>query len=136
MRQVVEQYGEEVRLVFRDLPLQMHPNALPAALAAECAHEQGKFWEYHDLLFANQTQLDEASLKNYAAQVGLDTAAFDECFTSQKYLEEINKDYSDGVSYGVDATPTFFVNGVKIRGLPPLESFKQIVDQALAEAGE
>lgn len=134
MREVVEKYGDKVRLVYRDLPLtSIHANALSAALAAECAHEQGKFWEYHDLLFANQAQLDEASLKNYAAQVGLDAAAFEECLSSQKYLDEVRNDYSDGASYGVQGTPAFFVNGVQVSGAQPLEVFSQIIDQELAE---
>lgn len=137
MREVLEKYEGQVRLVYRDFPLtQIHPQALPAALAAECAHEQGKFWEYHDLLFANQAQLDEPSLRDYAAQVGLDTGSFDECLSSQKYLEEVQKDYSDGASYGVSGTPAFFVNGHLISGAMPLAAFEQAVDQALAEAEE
>ena len=137
MREVLEKYEGQVRLVYRDFPLtQIHPQALPAALAAECAHEQGKFWEYHDLLFANQAQLDEASLRDYAAQAGLDTGSFEECLSSQKYLEEVQKDYSDGASYGVSGTPAFFVNGHLISGAMPLAAFEQAVDQALAEAEE
>jgi len=137
MREVLEKYGDKVRLVFRDFPLvQIHPQALSAALAAECAHEQGKFWEYHDLLFANQAQLDEASLKDYAAQAGLDAAPFEECLTSQKYLEEVRADYTDGSSYGVQGTPAFFVNGVLISGAVPLATFAQAINQALAELEE
>jgi len=137
MREVLEKYEGKVRLVYRDFPLtQIHPQALPAALAAECAHEQGKFWEYHDLLFANQAQLDEASLKDYAAQAGLDTASFDECLSSQKYMQEVEKDYTDGASYGVQGTPAFFVNGVLISGAVPLDVFEQAVNQALAELEE
>lgn len=134
MREVLDTYEGEVRLVFRDFPLvQLHSNALSAALAAECANEQGKFWEYHDLLFANQDQLDEASLRDYAAQVGLDAASFDECLSSQKYLEEVQNDYNDGVSYGVGGTPAFFVNGTLVSGAQPLEVFSQVIDQELAE---
>lgn len=134
MRGVLDKYEGEVRVVYRDFPLtSIHADALPAALAAECAHEQGKFWEYHDLIFANQDQLDEVSLRGYAAQVGLDTASFDECLSSQKYLEEIQKDYSDGITYGVTATPSFFVNGMLVKGAQPLEVFSQVIDQELAE---
>ena len=137
MREVLEKYEGQVRLVYRDFPLaQIHPQALPAALAGECAHEQGKFWEYHDLLFANQAQLDEASLKDYAAQAGLDTGSFEECLSSQKYLEEVQKDYSDGRSYGVSGTPAFFVNGNMISGAVPLDVFDQAITQALAELEE
>jgi protein-disulfide isomerase len=133
MREVLQKYEGEVRLVYRDFPLQMHANALPAALAGECAHEQGKFWEYHDLLFANQAQMDEASLRDYAAQAGLDTDSFGECLSSQKYLEEVQKDYSDGVSYGVSGTPAFFVNDVLVSGAQPIEAFSAVIDQELAE---
>jgi protein-disulfide isomerase len=133
MREVLEEYEGKVRLVYRDFPLtSMHANALSAALAAECAYEQGKFWEYHDLLYANQGALDDASLRDYAAQVGLDTDSFEECLSSQKYLEEVQNDYNDGINYGVSGTPTFFVNGQKIGGALPLESFEQVLDQVLA----
>ncbi len=137
MRELLDKYDGKVRFVYRDFPLtSLHANALSAALAAECAHEQGKFWEYHDLLFANQAQLDEASLIQYAGQVGLDTAVFEECLTSQKYLEEVRKDYTDGASYGVQGTPAFFVNGNLISGAVPLETFEQVIDQILAQVGE
>ena len=132
---ILEQYPEQVRLVYRDFPLtQIHPQALPAALASECADDQGKFWEYHDLLFANQSALDDASLKAYAAQVGLDEAVFDQCYTSQEHLDEVGGDYQDGITYGVSGTPAFFVNGLRIVGAQPFAVFQQAIDQALAES--
>ena len=132
---ILEQYPEQVRLVYRDFPLtQIHPQALPAALASECADDQGKFWEYHDLLFANQSALDDASLKAYAAQVGVDEAVFDQCYTSQEHLDEVRVDYQDGVTYGVSGTPAFFVNGLRIVGAQPFAVFQQAIDQALAES--
>jgi protein-disulfide isomerase len=134
MREVLNKYEGQVRLVYRDFPLtSIHPYALSAALAGECADEQGKFWEYHDVLFANQAQLDEESLLDYAAQVGLDTDSFGECLSSQKYLEEVQKDYGDGRTYGVSGTPAFFVNGVLVSGAQPLEAFSAIIDEELAE---
>lgn len=133
---VFEEYGDQVRLVYRDFPLtQIHPQALPAALAAECADDQDKFWEYHDLLFANQNALDDASLKAYAAEVGLDEAAFDQCYSSQEHLDEVRTDYQDGLTYGVSGTPAFFVNGLRIVGAQPFTVFQQAIDQALAEGG-
>jgi protein-disulfide isomerase len=133
--QIFQQYPDEVRLVYRDFPLtQIHPQALPAALAAECADDQGKFWEYHDLLFANQSALDDASLEAYAAQIGLDQAVFDQCYTSQEHLDEIRHDYEDGLTYGVSGTPAFFVNGIRIVGAQPLAVFQQAIEQALAES--
>jgi protein-disulfide isomerase len=132
---ILDRYADEVRVVYRDFPLtQIHSRALPAALAAECAHDQGKFWEYHDLIFANQGALDNTSLKAYAAEVGLDEADFDECFTSQKHLEEVQADYQDGISYGVTGTPAFFVNGRRIVGAQPFPVFQQAIEQALAES--
>jgi protein-disulfide isomerase len=134
--QVFAEYGDQVRLVYRDFPLtQIHPQALPAAIAAECADDQGKFWEYHDLLFANQSALDDASLEAYAGQLGLDQTAFDQCFSTQTPLEEIQGDYQDALSYGVSGTPTFFVNGVRVSGAQPFSVFQAIIDQVLAQAG-
>jgi protein-disulfide isomerase len=133
--QVLDTYGDQVRLVYRDFPLtQIHPQALPAAIAADCANDQGKFWEYHDLLFSNQSALDDASLKSYADQLGLDQTAFDECVSTQAPFEEIRNDYQDGVNYGVSGTPTFFINGVRVTGAQPFAVFQAIIDQALAEA--
>lgn len=124
----------------------MHPNAQKAAEATECADDQGKFWEYHDLLFANQSALDVTSLKSYAAQLGLDTATFDDCLDSGKQTAEVEKDRQDGQSYGVGGTPAFFINGRFVSGAIPFTDyqdrtgatqpgFKSIIEQALAAAG-
>jgi len=124
----------------------MHPNAQKAAEATECADDQGKFWEYHDLLFANQSALDVASLKSYAAQLGLDTATFDQCLDGGQKTAEVQKDQQDGTSYGVGGTPAFFINGRMVSGAIPLADyqdrtgatqpgFKSIIEQALAAAG-
>jgi protein-disulfide isomerase len=122
----------------------MHPNAQKAAEATECADDQGKFWEYHDLLFANQNALDVASLKSYAAQLGLDTATFDECLDAGEQAAEVQKDLQDGQSYGVGGTPSFFINGRVVSGAIPFEDyvtqqgpadgFQTIIDAALEEA--
>jgi protein-disulfide isomerase len=122
--------------VYRDFPLtQLHPRALPAALAADCANAQGKFWQYHDLLFANQSALDDASLEAYAAQLGLDQATFDECYTSREYFDEVAADFQDGVDYGVSGTPTFFVNGHRLVGAQPFAAVQQVIEQVLAGGG-
>jgi len=134
--QILQNYGDRVRFVFRDFPLiSMHANALKAAEASECADDQGKFWEYHDLLFKNQTALDVDSLKGYAASLGLDTAAFNECLDSDKYTEEVGKDLQDGQAAGVQGTPSFFINGLPVRGAMPYASFQAAIEAALAEAG-
>jgi len=123
----------------------MHPNAQMASEATECADDQGKFWEYQDLLYANQSALDVISLKGYAAQLGLDTATFDDCLDSGKQTAEVQNDKQEGQSYGVSGTPAFFVNGRLVSGAIPFEDyqgstgatqpgFKSIIDQALAAA--
>ena len=115
----------KVKLVFRDFPLEFHPEAEVAALAAECADEQGKFWEYHDVLFANQDSLGDANYKVWAEELGLDTEQFNDCYKSLKYLDEVRSDLVDGQKYGVSGTPAFFVDGRLISGAQPYSVFKQ-----------
>lgn len=134
--QIKQAYEGKVRFVYRDFPLaSIHENAQKAAEAGECADDQGKFWDYHDMMFSNPTALDVTSLKGYASQLGLDSGAFDQCLDSGKYTEEVQKDYQDGISYGVTGTPAFFVNGLLVVGAQPFANFKAIIDAALQEAG-
>ena len=124
----------KVKFVYRDFPLSsIHPQATPAAEAAECAKEQGKFWEYHDKLFQNQASLSTASYKQWAADLKLNTQQFNDCVDNRKYKSEVEKDYQDGQSAGVSGTPAFFVNGIKISGAQPFTAFKTIIDQELAK---
>lgn len=133
---ILDTYGDSVRLVYRDFPLSsIHPQAEKSAEAAQCAHQQGKFWEYHDLLFENQQALDIGSLKVYAQQLGLDSEAFDDCLDSGHFATEVEQDLTDGVNYGVTATPTFFVNGRLVRGAQPLSVFQALIDEELAKQG-
>ncbi len=135
--QILSEYGDQVRFVYRDFPLtSLHANALKAAEASECADDQGKYWEYHDLLFQNQTALDDESLKGYAASLELDAATFDDCLASGKYTQEVAKDLQDGTEAGVQGTPSFFVNGMPIRGAQPYQAFQAAIEAALSEAGE
>jgi protein-disulfide isomerase len=129
---VVDTYGDKVRVVFRDYPLPFHPQARPAAEAAACAHDQGKFWEYNKKLFANQSALADENLKTYAKDLGLDTAKFDECFAKKQFTANIDKDLADGVAAGVNGTPAFFINGRSLSGAQPFEKFKEIIDEELA----
>lgn len=132
--QLMAQYGDRIRFVYRDFPLdQIHPNARNAAIAAECADDQGKFWEYHDALFSNQQALGVADLKRYAEELGLDTGAFSDCLDSQKYNDEVDADLRDGIQAGVTGTPTFFINGKRVVGAQPLQTFQTLIEQALAE---
>jgi len=133
VKDIIKRYPNDVRYVYRDFPSSYHENAFIAAEAADCANEQGKFWEYHDKLFENQNSLDKVSLKRYASQIGLNTSQFDQCLDSEKYREEVEKDISDGEKAGVEATPTFFINGDKIVGAQPYYVFKEIIDSKLGK---
>lgn len=127
-----EEYGDKIRFVYRDFPLtSIHPNALPAAEAANCANEQNVFWEFHDLLF-NGTSLGESIYLQYAQQLGLDMEKFQACLDSGRYSQEVQADFQYAASLGVRSTPTFFLNGIPIVGAQPYEIFKQVIDRELA----
>jgi protein-disulfide isomerase len=129
-------YGKDVQIAFKHFPLEFHPNAMPAALAAEAAHEQGKFWEMHDKLFANQQQLDRATFEKYAQELGLDMAKFKAALDSQKGKDVIAANQKEGTQFGVRGTPSFFINGRFFRGAQPLDNFKQVIDEELKKADE
>lgn len=131
LKKILEKYQGKVKLVYRDFPLAMHKNAQKAAEASQCANDQGKYWEYHEKLYANQKALTLADLKKYAADLGLNSAKFNECLDSDKYADEVKKDLADGESYGVDGTPAFFINGVKLVGAQPYEEFEKIIEAEL-----
>ena len=133
--EVMKEYGNKVRLVYRDFPLPMHPLARPASEAANCANAQGKFWEYHAKLFANQTALAEDKLKEYAKDVGLDAAKFDQCLKDKPFKAAIDKDVADGEKVGVNGTPAFFINGRMLSGALPLDKFKEVIDEELTAKG-
>jgi protein-disulfide isomerase len=121
----------QVKFVYRDFPLSFHQYAQKAAEAAECADEQGKFWNYHDKLFQNQNSLDLGSLKTYAQQLGLGMTKFNDCLDAGSMNAEVQKDVSDGGSYGVSGTPAFFINGTPLTGAQPFEEFEKIIEQEL-----
>jgi len=123
----------KVRIVFRDYPLSFHQKAQKAAEAAECAGEQGKYWEMHDILFANQEALEIDDLKGYAAEIGLNTADFDACLDSGIMADEVAKDMADGQAAGVQGTPASFINGKLISGAFPFEEFQKIIEEELAK---
>ena len=130
--QIKQQYEGKVKFVYRDYPLTaIHQYAEKAAEAAGCASNQDKYWEYFDLLWTKQDALDEESLKSYAADLGLDTDAFNGCLDSGTYVDEIQNDIQEGRSYGVEGTPAFFVNGQFISGALPFADFKTVIDAAL-----
>jgi protein-disulfide isomerase len=121
-----------VRLVFRDFPLDNHAHAFKAAEAAQCAAVQGKFWPYHDKLFANQSSLEVDHLKRYAAELGLSTGEFTACLDQGRFTAGVREDLTQGMAEGVTATPTFFVNGRMLAGAQPFEAFKTLIDEELA----
>jgi protein-disulfide isomerase len=133
--ELLKRYDGKVRLVHKDLPLDaIHPQARQAAEAARCAGEQGKFWEYHDKLYANSPKAGVEELKSYAKEVGLNAASFDQCFTSGKFRGLVQKDLSEGAQLGLTGTPTFFINGREISGAQPVEAFAAIIDEELGQA--
>ncbi|HYY58941.1 MAG TPA: thioredoxin domain-containing protein [Pyrinomonadaceae bacterium] len=131
--EMLKTYGNRVRFVVRDFPLEQHAQARKAAEAANAANAQGKFFEYAAVLFKNQSALDVASLKKYAAELGLDQARFNAALDAGTYAAEVQKDVADGEEYAVEATPTIFVNGVRLRDLSP-EGLRAGLERALAKA--
>jgi protein-disulfide isomerase len=132
--ELLSRYNGKVRLVHKDLPLEsLHPQARQAAEAARCAYEQGKFWEYHDKLYANSPKASADNLKSYAKEVGLNVDSFDGCFASGKYKAVVQTDLNEGTQLGLSGTPTFFINGREISGNQPLEAFEAIIDEELGE---
>ncbi|MBI5393252.1 DsbA family protein [Candidatus Woesearchaeota archaeon] len=123
----------KVKLVFRDFPLSFHENAHVAAQAAECADDQGKFWEMHDKIFENQHAITVSDLKKYAGDLKLDQQKFDSCVDTGKYKAEVDKDIDDGSKAGVSGTPSFFINGQSLSGALPFDEFKKIIDAELAK---
>jgi protein-disulfide isomerase len=131
LQKVLAEYGDKIRFVVRDFPLTtIHENAFQAAVAANAAKAQGKFFEYIEKLYANQDALDAASLKKYAVELGLNPSQFELDLQSEKNSEAVRKDIIDGNSYGINATPTVFVNGVKVR-VVTAEGFRDAIDKAL-----
>jgi protein-disulfide isomerase len=131
--EVVQAYPEQVRLVFRQFPLDFHEQAPKASEASLCANDQGKFWEYHDVLFANQRALEVPKLKEYAQQVGLDGGKFNECLDSGRKAEVVQADLAAGKKVGVTGTPAFFINGIMLSGAQPIDEFKSVIDAELKQ---
>jgi protein-disulfide isomerase len=122
-------YGNKLKYVIRNFPVtSLHAHAQEAAEAAECALDQGKFWEYHDLLFRRSPALRTDSLKAYAAEVGLDVTAFTTCLDPRQKRSVVARDVKDGRHYGVSGTPTFFINGRILIGAQPVDAFRAYID--------
>jgi len=133
LTELLKKYDGKVRLVHKDLPLEaIHPQATLAAEAARCAGDQSKFWEYHDTLYGKAPKLGAGDLKSYAKEIGLNTAAFDQCLESGTHKNVVQKDLAEGAKLGLTGTPSFFINGREISGAQPLEAFSAIIDEELA----
>jgi protein-disulfide isomerase len=143
---IMEEYINKgtVKLVFRDFPIQnIHPNAVPASVAAECANEQGKFKQMYHMLFEKQREWNNletnyaiTTFNQYASEIQLEEEKFDSCLRDAKYIEEIQKDLNDGRTYGITGTPGFFIGNdqigfIELKGAQPFENFKKVIDSQL-----
>jgi protein-disulfide isomerase len=125
-------YGDKVRVVWKHFPLDFHPNAGLAALAAAAAGEQGKFWEFHDKIFSNQDKMTRAQYVEYAKQLGLNVPRFEASINAAKGKPTIDADAAEGKSVGVTGTPAFFVNGHFLSGARPFNDFAQVINGELS----
>ncbi|HKV12174.1 MAG TPA: thioredoxin domain-containing protein [Thermoanaerobaculia bacterium] len=135
LNQVKEKYGDKVRIVFRQYPLPFHQQAQKAAEASLCAHEQGKFWQLHDAMFANQQALGVDQLKAKAAELGLNADSFNSCLDSSKYAAQISADMKEGSAAGVNGTPAMFINGRFVNGAVPFEEIDSVIKDELQRKG-
>lgn len=136
LSRILADYPSEVRFIYRDYPLTGHAEALPAAEAANCAGEQDAYWEFHSAIFSNQYGYGRSAYEQYASDLGLDLNAFTECIDSGRFKDEVMADFRDGLSLGVNSTPTFFINGTQVVGAQPYEVFKQYIDSELASVNK
>jgi protein-disulfide isomerase len=131
LNNLIAKYGDQIRFVWRDFPVitLLSPKA---AEAGQCAHEQGKFWEFHDAVYQHDGAIEANDLKAYAAEVGLDLAQFDDCVTSRRYRERVNAEQQESFDRGLTGTPAFFVNNQPVIGPQPLSVFESVIDPLLA----
>jgi protein-disulfide isomerase len=135
LSELLAKYPDKVRFVYRDFPLErLHPQAFRAAEAARCARDQGKFWEYHDVLFEQAPKATEDDLNRYAGQVGLDMKQFTGCLFQNVHHQAVQADLDEGNRLGLDGTPAFFINGRFLSGAQPIEAFVHVIDEELARA--
>ena len=127
LKDLLASKGDKVKVVFRDLPLPSHKNARMAAEAAECADEQGKFWAYNELLFNNQQSLSIENLKDYAKGIGLNTEKFNQCLDTGRQSSEVEKDAAEAKRAGITSTPSIFINGYYVSGIPTLAYLAEVI---------
>lgn len=135
LAQIEKEYGDRIEIVFKHLPLRIHPKAPAAHAAAEAAHRQGKFWEMHDLIFANQREMSPEKYEEYAAQIGLNVERFKKDTASSDVKKRVDSDAAEAASLGITGTPAFLVNGRYLSGAQPFDAFKRLIDEELAGKG-
>ena len=135
LKEIEGQYQGKLRVAFKQMPLPFHDKAHLAAEAALAANEQGKFWQYHDKLFANQQALDRPALEKYAEELGLNMSKFKAALDSGKFKDRVDADAKEGAAVGATGTPTFFINGTKLVGAQPADAFKSLIDKELKSKG-
>jgi protein-disulfide isomerase len=133
MEKVIQAYPDQIQLYVKNNPLPFHKQAPFAALASLAANEQGKYWEMHDLLFKNARSLSEEKILGFAEEIGLDMEQFKKSLEKQELKDQIEADKKDALGVDARGTPTFFVNGIKLRGAQPLKAFKKVIDEELAK---
>lgn len=134
LKQLAAEFGDQVHVVYRQFPItSIHPLAFKAAEASLCAHEQGKFWQLHDLIFEEQTRIAVSDLKDKARRAGIDQRTFDSCLDSSQYAERVRRDMEEAQRLGVTGTPAVFINGVQLEGgAVPYEIVAEAVRRELA----
>jgi protein-disulfide isomerase len=133
--QVLEQYPQDVKVVYKNFPIRSHKFAMKAAIAAQAAGAQGKFWEFHDLLFKNYNQLSDQKIQEIAQKVGLNMEEYEKKKNDPAIEQKVNQDFSDGRQAGVRGTPTIFINGIRLRDRS-LEGFQAAIERQLEKIGK
>ena len=134
LAQIEEEYGDQVKIVFKHLPLSIHSQAPQAHAASEAAHRQGKFWEMHDRIFSNQRDLTIATLESHARAIGLDMDQYSKDVAAPEIKKKIDEDVAQAGKLGVSGTPAFFINGKFLSGAQPFDNFKRVIDAAIEKA--
>lgn len=135
LKDLQERYPGKLQIAYRHFPLtSLHPQARQAAEASRCAQDQGKFWEYHDLLFANAPQASPQELERYAEEIGLDVSKFNRCLVQSMHHDAVQRDIDEATELGMTGTPAFFINGRFLNGAQPIEAFVKVIDEELARA--
>jgi len=134
LKKIKRAYGDQVNILYKHIPLPIHPFAQRAAEASECARDQDKFWEYHDLLFDQQDSISEVLFSQLAQQLGLSISQFNQCLASGAKKSVVQTDLAEAQSLMISGTPTFFINGQRFVGVQSYEELQQMIDQALAKA--